>query len=250
MADSTVKPCFVIPVYNHEGAIAATVESLREFGLPCVLVDDGCDAPCRETLQRIADAEPEWVHLQVREHNGGKGAAVKTGLRAALALGYSHGIQVDADGQHNPLDIPQFIQHSAANPGALVCGYPVYDQSVPMGRFIARYLTHVWVWINSRSLEIRDSMCGLRSYPLARTVALLDEEYTGDRMDFDPEVLVRWHWRRYGLIQLPVKVRYPVDGVSHFRGLQDNWLISAMHTRLFFGMLLRLFRRPRKQVAA
>lgn len=249
MAESMVKPCFVIPVYNHEGAIPSTLESLRPFGLPCVLVDDGCDDACRETLQRLASEEADWVHLVVREQNGGKGAAVKTGLRAALALGYSHGIQVDADGQHNPQDIPQFIQHSADQPQALVCGYPVYDESVPFGRFIARYLTHVWVWINSRSLEIRDSMCGLRSYPLAQTVALLDEEYTGDRMDFDPEILVRWHWRRYGLIQLPVKVRYPVDGVSHFRGLQDNWLISAMHTRLFFGMLARLLRVTRRPVS-
>ncbi|WP_299597939.1 glycosyltransferase family 2 protein [uncultured Microbulbifer sp.] len=240
--------CFVIPVYNHEGAIPPTVESLRAFQLPCVLVDDGSHAPCREVLQTLAAENPDWVHLVVREKNGGKGAAVKSGLRAALELGYSHGIQVDADGQHNPADIPQFIQHSGEQPGALVCGYPVYDESVPLGRFIARYLTHVWVWINSRSLEIKDSMCGLRSYPLAQTVTLIDEEYTGDRMDFDPEVLVRWHWRRYGLVQLPVKVCYPVDGVSHFRGFHDNWLISAMHTRLFFGMLARLFRRPAKRV--
>ena len=242
------KPCFVIPVYNHEGAIAATLESLRAFGLPCVLVDDGCDVPCRDKLQQLAAAEPDWLHLVVREKNGGKGAAVKSGLREAFALGYSHGIQVDADGQHNPADIPQFIRESNANPSALICGYPVYDQSVPLGRFIARYLTHVWVWINSRSLEIRDSMCGLRSYPLAETVALLDDEYTGDRMDFDPEILVRWHWRGYGLVQRPVKVRYPVDGVSHFRGFEDNMLISAMHTRLFFGMLARLFRIRKMQV--
>ena len=237
------KPCFVIPVYNHEGAIGSTLESLRAFGLPCVLVDDGCDAPCRDKLQQLAAAEPEWLHLVVRKQNGGKGAAVKSGLREAHALGYSHAIQVDADGQHNPADIPQFITASEAQPSALICGYPVYDESVPLGRFIARYLTHVWVWINSRSLEIRDSMCGLRSYPLAATVALLDDEYTGDRMDFDPEVLVRWHWRGYGLVQLPVKVCYPVDGVSHFRGFEDNMLISAMHTRLFFGMLARLFQK-------
>ncbi|MFV8782822.1 glycosyltransferase family 2 protein [Microbulbifer sp. SA54] len=242
--------CFVIPVYNHEGAIGGTLDSLRAFGIPCVLIDDGCDQACRETLKRLAAAEPDWLHLVVREKNGGKGAAVKSGLREAQRLGYSHAIQVDADGQHNPADIPQFIEQSAANPQALICGYPVYDRSVPMGRFIARYLTHIWVWINSRSFEIRDSMCGLRSYPLAQTVALLDEEFTGDRMDFDPEVLVRWHWRGYGLIQLPVKVCYPTDGVSHFRGFEDNLLISAMHTRLFFGMLARLFRRSKKQVVA
>lgn len=238
-----VNPCFVIPVYNHEGAIAGTVASLREFGLPCVLVDDGCNDACRAELQRLAREQGDWLHLVVREQNGGKGAAVKTGLRAARELGFSHGIQVDADGQHNPADIPQFLQHCKERPDALICGYPVYDESVPWVRLLARYLTHVWVWINTLSLEIKDSMCGLRCYPLASAVALIDGEFTGDRMDFDPEVLVRWHWRGEPLVQVPVQVCYPADGVSHFRGLQDNMLISAMHTRLFFGMLARQLRR-------
>lgn len=244
-----VKPCFVIPVYNHERAIAGTLDSLRGFGLPCVLVDDGCNESCREELQLLTREQGDWLHLVVRGDNGGKGAAVKTGLRAARELGFSHGIQVDADGQHDPADIPQFLHHCRENPAALVCGYPVYDRSVPLARLLGRYLTHVWVWINTLSLEIRDSMCGLRCYPLVATVALIDGEYTGDRMDFDPEVLVRWHWRGGKLVQLPVQVRYPVDGVSHFRGLQDNMLISAMHTRLFFGMLARLPRRLKPEAA-
>ena len=235
--------CFVIPVYNHERAIAGTLESLRDFGLACVLVDDGCNAACRAELQRLVREQADWLHLVVREENGGKGAAVKTGLRAAQKLGFSHGIQVDADGQHSPADIPQFLQQCRKDPDALICGYPVYDDSVPTVRLLGRYLTHVWVWINTLSLEIKDSMCGLRCYPLASAVALIDEEYTGDRMDFDPEVLVRWHWRGKSLVQVPVQVCYPADGVSHFRGLQDNMLISAMHTRLFFGMLARQLRR-------
>ncbi|MEW5248598.1 glycosyltransferase family 2 protein [Microbulbifer sp. 2201CG32-9] len=238
-----VKPCFVIPVYNHEGAIGATVASLREFGLPCVLVNDGSNDACSLVLQYLAREHSDWVHLVVRDDNGGKGAAVKTGLRAAHELGFSHGIQVDADGQHNPADIPQFLRHCEMRPDALICGYPVYDRSVPMVRLLGRYLTHIWVWINSLSTEIKDSMCGLRCYPLNCAVAMINEEFHGNRMDFDPEILVRWYWRGKPLIQVPVNVSYPADGVSHFRGLRDNLLISAMHTRLFFGMLVRLPRR-------
>ncbi|WP_444918694.1 glycosyltransferase family 2 protein [Microbulbifer sp. JMSA003] len=234
--------CFVIPVYNHEGAIAQTLASLDGFNLPYILVDDGCDKPCRIELQRLEQSYGPRVHLVVRQANGGKGAAVKSGLRAAKELGYSHGIQVDADGQHSPADIPQFLEKSRKCPDSLICGYPQYDKSVPKVRLWGRYLTHVWIWINTLSLEIKDSMCGLRCYPLSRTVDLLDNEYTGDRMDFDPEILVRWYWSKGGLCQVPVNVSYPIDGVSHFRGFEDNFLISAMHTRLFFGMLARTLR--------
>jgi hypothetical protein len=58
-------------------------------------------------------------------------------------------------------------------------------------------------------------------------------------MDFDIEVLVRLHWHGVSMRWLPTRVSYPVDGVSHFRLVRDNWLITRMHTRLFFGMLRR-----------
>src|SRR6185295_10895949 len=81
-------------------------------------------------------------------------------------------LQIDADGQHDAPDIPKFLARARAKPGAVICGVPVYDESVPMGRLVGRYATHVWVWINSLSLEIRDSMCGFRVYPLAPVVRL------------------------------------------------------------------------------
>lgn len=83
-------------------------------------------------------------------------------------------------------------------------------------------------------------MCGFRLYPVSDMVSLLEAESCGDRMDFDPEVIVRWHWRNGKIINIQTKVNYPTDGVSHFKLLHDNVLISWMHTRLFFGMLVRL----------
>jgi hypothetical protein len=110
---------------------------------------------------------------------------------------------------------------------------------VPKGRLYARYLTHVWVWINTLSLSIRDSMCGFRVYPLPATLALIDSVNLGKRMDFDTEVLVRLAWRNQPMQWLPTQVHYPLDGLSHFRLWHDNALISKMHAKLFFGMLLR-----------
>ncbi|AZD77089.1 glycosyltransferase family 2 protein [Pseudomonas chlororaphis] len=230
-------PCAVIPVYNHEAAVPTVVDALLASGLPCVLVDDASSPACAAVLEQLA--EREQVFLVKLAVNQGKGGAVMAGLREASRLGFSHALQVDADGQHDLRDVDNFIATSRAHPEALVCGYPQYDASVPKGRFYARYLTHVWVWINTLSLQIPDSMCGFRVYPLPPVLALIDSVKIGRRMDFDTDILVRLAWRNQPMRWLPTQVRYPVDGLSHFRLFHDNLLISSMHARLFFGMLLR-----------
>ena len=231
------QPCAVIPVYNHGEAVGAVAANVRANGLHCFLVDDGSSADCAAVLDTLAQA-PD-VTLVRLARNQGKGGAMMAGLRAAAAAGCSHALQIDADGQHDAGDIPRFLAHAAAEPHAVICGTPVYDESVPRLRLVARYLTHVWVWINSLSLQIRDSMCGFRVYPLAPVVRLIDEARLGRRMDFDPEVLVRLHWRGLKIVNVPTRVTYPQDGLSHFRLGLDNWLITKMHARLALGMLLR-----------
>lgn len=233
-------PAILIPVYNHEDAIGPTLIDALQYNCPVMLVDDGCQPKCRDLLIQLSDQYSEQVMLLQLSENSGKGGAVKAGFKALYSAGYSHAIQVDADGQHNLADLPTFLKTSRANPDALVTGYPHYDDSVPALRYYSRYLTHIWVWINTLSLEIKDTMCGFRSYPLAAVVDLLENEPCGNRMDFDTEVIVRWHWRGGQIENLPTEVRYPLDGVSHFNLWHDNFLISLMHTRLFFGMLLRL----------
>lgn len=227
----------VIPVYNHGGPIVGVVAALRALGLPVLLVDDASEPGCAAVLDRLA-AQP-GVTLERLPANQGKGGAVVAGLRRAAQLGWTHALQIDADGQHDTRDVPAFTAAAAAAPAQLICGYPVYDASVPRARLYGRYATHIWVWINTLSLAIRDSMCGLRVYPLAATLAVIARQRIGRRMDFDTEIAVRLHWSGMGVVNVPTRVRYPEDGVSHFRVWQDNLLISAMHTRLFFGMLLR-----------
>jgi glycosyltransferase involved in cell wall biosynthesis len=246
--DARVCPCAVIPVYNHAQPLPAVVAGLREQQLPCILVDDASNPECAATIDRLA-AEADTVVLRLR-HNQGKGAAVMAGLREAQRLGFTHALQIDADGQHDLQAVPLFLAQSRDYPEALICGYPRYDASVPRSRFYARYLTHLWVWINSLSLQIRDAMCGFRIYPLATSLALIDSCKIGTRMDFDTEILVRLSWRGQPMRWLPIRVHYPQDGTSHFRLWRDNARISQMHARLFFGMLWRapwlLYRRWRE----
>lgn len=236
-----MKLVVVIPVYNHERAVGDVVDEVLRHALPVLLVDDGSSRACADALVSLAATHtPQEVSLVRLEENQGKGGAVMAGLREAARRGYTHALQLDADGQHDLGDIPQFLEAATRRPEALVTGYPVYDASVPRSRLYGRLLTHVWVWINSLSLAVKDSMCGFRVYPLAPVLDIIEHARLGRRMDFDPEIAVRLVWRGVEVVNLPTKVSYPKDGVSHFDVLWDNVRISGMHARLFFGMLVRL----------
>jgi glycosyltransferase involved in cell wall biosynthesis len=228
----------VIPVYNHEHAVPAVAENLRAHGLPVVLVDDGSDESCRRALERLsAETGDPLVRLA---SNGGKGAAVIAGLRRAVELGFTHALQVDADGQHDLRDVPKFLAAARAEPDAVICGRPLFDESIPKVRFISRYITHVLVWLQTLSTNrVRDSMCGFRLYPLRTVLEIVDRDGVGRRMDFDVELLVKLVWRGRTLRWIDTRVSYPTDGISHFRMLYDNLRLAGMHVRLVLGMLWR-----------
>ena len=233
------KPCLLIPIYNHKDSIRATVERLIPYALPIFIVDDGSDQATQDTLKTLA-ADYPLIHLSRLTQNGGKGAAVMHGMREAHRAGFSHALQIDADGQHDAADVPRFLQRGAANPQAVICGKPIYDDSVPKGRLYGRYITHFWVWVETLSLDIGDSMCGFRLYPLAASCALINTVSIPTRMDFDIAIVVHLAWRGVPFENIETHVTYPTDGLSHFNMLRDNLEITRMHTRLFFGMLLRL----------
>jgi glycosyltransferase involved in cell wall biosynthesis len=245
LVDPAWKPCLVVPVFEHHQALAAGLPGLLALGLPVLLVDDGSSTACAKALESLAQAHAGRVRLFRRELNGGKGAAVKDGLAWAQRLGYSHALQVDADGQHDVSALPGLLKAARAEPGAVICAEPRFQADAPASRRRGRQLTNVWIAINTLSRNIPDGLCGVRVYPLAVTVPLLGR--CGNRMDFDPEILVRLAWSGRPLRFLPVGVSYPAGGHSGFKMGLDNALISWMHTRLFFGMLLRLprlLRRP------
>jgi glycosyltransferase involved in cell wall biosynthesis len=232
-------PCAVIPVYNHEHAVGEVVAGVLRHKLPCVVVDDGSSPTCAAALDELAAAAPTRLTLLRHPVNRGKGAAVLTAVRHAERSGYSHALQIDADGQHRVDDIPRFLERAEARPHALIIGCPEYDASVPPLRLWARYLTHMWVSINTLSRQIKDSMCGFRVYPLSSLMEVDRRYRLGERMHFDIEVAVRLYWNGVKIINVPTPVTYPRNGVSHFRPWADTARISRMHALLFFGMLRR-----------
>lgn len=233
------RPCAVIPSYDNPHTVLGVVKNVRKHVADIFVIDDGSQIPVSQVLVPC----PAGVQIHRRATNGGKGAAVKDGLRLAVEQGYSHALQLDADGQHNSDDIPRFLAAAAAQPHAFVTGKPSFDAGAPTMRVWARQLSVFWVSIETLSRHIADPLCGFRVYPLANLPPLAK---LGDRMDFDPEIAVRLVWRGVPVVNIDTPVRYlsaQEGGVSHFRGVRDTLLISWLHTRLVLSLLVSLLLR-------
>jgi glycosyltransferase involved in cell wall biosynthesis len=232
--------CLIVPHYDHVKQFKILLPGLAAHGLPLIVVDDASPGGSFDALQHLLEGHSGDVTLIRHDLNLGKGAAVITALRAAQAAGHTHALQVDADGQHDVSSIGRFCEASEQYPERIICGEPVFARDVSKLRYYARYITLSFSWLESLSMEIRDAMCGFRMYPVDAMLLILSKSTPGLRMTFDPEILVRAVWDGVGLYFVPVEVRYPESGKSHFRYFRDNIEISWMHTRLITGMLLRL----------
>jgi glycosyltransferase involved in cell wall biosynthesis len=226
-----------------------TVEEARAQWQPIWVVIDGSTDSSAALLQGRAHGD---AHLRVLalEKNSGKGAAVLHGMRAALAEGYTHALVMDADGQHPAAKIPEFMAASQANPDAQILGRPVFDRSAPIERVLWRRMSNFWAHLETLWAGIGDSLFGFRVYPIAPLVEIMDRTRWMRRFDFDAEAAVRLCWRGVRPINIAVPVRYlsaEEGGVSQFRYLRDNVLLTWMHTRLVLELVfLRAWRRSRR----
>lgn len=234
-----MKPCLLIPDYDHRDEIEGVVDSLAFAGLPCLIVDDGSGPETRRILDEIARRRA-WVDVHHRERNGGRGAALKTGYRLAHQRGFTHVVQLDADAQHDARDLPRFLAEMEREPGALVLGAPVFDETAPRSRLWGRQLSRAMVWLATLSFDVRDPLCGFRGVPLAPTLAVLDAVRSGDHMDFDPQLVILLHRAGVPVRNVPTRVVYRRGGLSHFDAVRDNARLSAVYACALAGMLARL----------
>ena len=217
--------------------------ALQHWPAVSVVLDgstDGSDA----ALARLA-ANEQRLGIIERRRNGGKGAAVLDGLRAAAAQGFTHVLTMDADGQHDAASIPRFMALSVAHPEAMVLGVPVFERNAPRLRVVGRRVSNGWARLETGG-AIGDSLFGFRVYPIAPLRRIMEGTRRMRRFDFDPEAAVRLCWEGVPVINAPAPVRYfrtEEGGVSHFRYLRDNVLLTWMHLRLMAAFLPRLARR-------
>lgn len=232
----------LIPSYNPGPAVLTTVQAARAQWPVVWVVDDGSNDGSTASLQELAASDP-GLHLIVLPRNSGKGAAVLAGLEAAAAAGFTHVLTMDADGQHPAALIPDFMTASQAAPAAMILGKPVFGPEAPALRVNGRKVSNGWANFETLWMGIGDSLYGFRVYPIAPLMRIMQGRRWMRRFDFDPEAVVRLCWAGVQPINKDAPVRYlsaEEGGVSHFRYLRDNLLLTWMHTRLFLGFLGRL----------
>ena len=233
----------LIPSYNTGPRLTATVREARGvWPHVWVVIDGGTDGAEAEIVAQTEHDPGMRVLFLTR--NGGKGAALLRGLRAAQAAGFTHALTMDADGQHPADRIGAFMAASAARPEAMILGVPVFDASAPALRVGGRRISNWWARLETAG-AIGDSLFGFRVYPIAPLLAVMAGTRWMRRYDFDAEAAVRLCWRGVPAINIPAPVRYfraSEGGVSHFRYGRDNALLTWMHIRL---MLSAIFLRPR-----
>ena len=178
-----------------------------------LVVDDGSfDGTARA-------AEEAGAMLVKHDRNRGKGAALKSGLLRAHALGAKVAVTVDADGQH-PAEEAMRLLADPAPKSALVLGVRnlLRDGAPPANRF-SNAFSNVFLSLFSRR-RLSDTQCGLRRYPVEQTLALEPRE---SGYGFEAEVILRAARAGWPIVQVPVRVIYPPrhQHVSHFHVVRD-----------------------------
>ncbi len=232
----------IIPSYNPGPGVVATVRAARAQWTPVWVVVDGSTDGSAEALQALA-ATDDGLQVIVLPENRGKGAAVLAGITRAAAAGFTHALTMDSDGQHPADLIPAFMAASQADPGAMVLGKPVFGPEAPALRVNGRKVSNGWANLETLWMGVGDSLYGFRVYPIAPLMQIMRANRFMRRFDFDPEAVVRLCWAGVRPVNVDAPVRYlsaEEGGVSHFKYLRDNTLLTWMHTRLFLGFLLRL----------
>ena len=222
-----------MPFYNHPQNIKALIAALKTYELPVIVVDDGSDEASKQILAELE--RTEGILLLTRAQNGCKGIAMKDGFKFAWEYGFSHVLQIDADFQHDVALIGEFLRQSQAHSQSIVCANPIYGEDAPKSRVYGRKITNFWVAINTLSLGVKDAMCGFRVYPLEQLKKAAAKSKT-NRMEFDIEILVNAVRQGANIRWIDTYVRYEKGGVSHFKMLRDNALISLMHAKCFFSL--------------
>ncbi|MDD3483418.1 glycosyltransferase family 2 protein [Azovibrio restrictus] len=242
MPEASSTHLVLIPSYNPGPKVEETVRAARAQWSPVWVVVDGSTDGSAERLQAMA-AEDPGLNVICLPENRGKGAAVLEGVTRAAAQGYTHALTMDSDGQHPADLIPRFMAVSQADPAAMVLGKPVFDADAPALRVNGRKVSNGWANLETLWMGVGDSLYGFRVYPIAPLKAIMGRSRWMRRFDFDPEAVVRLCWAGVKPVNVDAPVRYfraDEGGVSHFKYLRDNVLLTWMHTRLFLGFLVRL----------
>ncbi|MBO4648530.1 MAG: DUF2062 domain-containing protein [Lentisphaeria bacterium] len=243
-----MKAACVIPHYNHPRTVLGIAAGARRHLTDVRVVDDG-------STELPPDFEAELAKLGVallkHDRNRGKGAAIRTAAAALDADGIDTMIVMDADGQHDPDDLPAFLAAAERDPDSIVIGCRDFEhaENVPGSSRFGRKFSNFWCRLET-GIVCDDTQSGFRAYPVR---AFRELHFHCSRYNFEIEVLVKLLWSGFHLIELPIGVVYEKPGrrITHFQPWKDNFLLSLLHAALVTRRLLpipfkKLVKGPRR----
>ena len=226
--EQKIKVCTIIPVYNSENLIANVIKSVLQYTDKLIVVNDGSTDRTLDVLTGFSE-----ITLVSYAKNRGKGYALQQGFKRASALGFTHAVTMDADGQHLATDILTLMQATEQQPNALIIGARKFDNpNMPQGSRFANNFSNFWFMVQTGQ-RLPDTQTGFRVYPLEKISKM---RLFTNRYEAELELLVRSAWCGIPLISQAIDVYYPPvnERVSHFRKGKDFFRISVLNTVLCF----------------
>jgi len=221
------KICILIPAYNAQETLGFVLKKIEPFKIDTVVVDDGSSDGTKKV------ALENGAHLLEHPLNLGKGAALRTGFQYILRRDYHMVITLDADGQHDPSEIPSLLKiFQTVKPDLLIA-----SRAAEFGKmtFLRRFWNRLGVKAVARLChsDITDSQSGFR---LIRTDVLKGVDLFTSRFETELELLINACKRGFSVLSVPIKTQ-KVDGTgsSHFRPVVDTWLVCKIFLRNLFG---------------
>jgi glycosyltransferase involved in cell wall biosynthesis len=213
----------VIPAYNEAGTIREVVERTLKQDLPVIVIDDGSVDDTGTELQGLP------VTLLRNEPNAGKAASLWRGMQMALEQSADGVITLDGDGQHQPEDIPRFIEAAETHPRRIIIGSRLHDRdTIPAKRYYANRFANFWIaWASGMPME--DSQSGFRLYPSELLKDLSISTSRDHSFVFESEIIIEAGWQGIGVHNIEIPAIYGAElRPSHFQSVRDILRITKM----------------------
>ena len=204
------KPSVMVamPAYNEQERVGATVAAVKPFADVVVVVDDGSKD------NTISAAEEAGAGVIRHRINQGYGGALRTIFLTAQKYKPDILIIIDSDGQHDPKDVPRFVEKIMEGYDVVIGSRFLETSSkdmIPGYRKLGMKVLDRATLMAAGNIRVSDSQCGYRAYAKSAYMVI---HPSGSGMSAGSEILVQMSDHRLKVGEIPIKVRYDIDGTS------------------------------------